>query len=289
MNFFDVKKLDDFQLKAVEALAQSCLEKDKNRLPYFPHIIKKTRGDGLNFLCYEACELIGFLSMFKFESNAFELILFVHPSYRNQGVGQQLLVLSHQTLKTLTWKKLIFPTVMDKKNCFLKSEFQYQETELTLCLRPQDYIKKTVKKIFIQKATVDDIDRLNDIHQTAFSENILLMKKRFHSLLREQGYHLYLAFKDGNPIGKMHLFIQGKKGVLSDVVIVPNVQKQGFGSALMQHALQICQTQALDYLSLEVEKSNHAAIALYKKVGFNIRHQLDYFTISRHDWENILQ
>lgn len=52
------------------------------------------------------------------------------------------------------------------------------------------------------------------------------------------------------------------------ICISPSFQKQGFGAQLLNHQLDIFKQVQVKKLFLEVNEKNHAAIALYKKLGF---------------------
>ncbi len=52
----------------------------------------------------------------------------------------------------------------------------------------------------------------------------------------------------------------------------PNWRKQGLGERLVMHAITLGQEQAVRTVSLEVRRSNIAAICLYQKLGFKVIH-----------------
>lgn len=60
----------------------------------------------------------------------------------------------------------------------------------------------------------------------------------------------------------------GESHILN-LTVNPDVQRQGIGSKLMQHFLQLACRHAADTVMLEVRPSNTAAIKLYEKLGFN--------------------
>jgi ribosomal-protein-alanine N-acetyltransferase len=53
-----------------------------------------------------------------------------------------------------------------------------------------------------------------------------------------------------------------------NICVAPEVQKQGVGSKLLEHMIELARKKA-EMIMLEVRPSNKGAISLYKKRGFN--------------------
>ena len=60
----------------------------------------------------------------------------------------------------------------------------------------------------------------------------------------------------------------GESHILN-LTVRPELQRQGVGSKLMKHFQQLARRHGADTLMLEVRPSNHGAISLYEKLGFN--------------------
>ncbi len=71
---------------------------------------------------------------------------------------------------------------------------------------------------------------------------------------------------------------------LMNIAIVPDLQRQGLGRALMDEIVKHCRSEGAVYMYLEVRRSNVAAHALYISGGFTF---LDvrraYYTDNRED------
>jgi ribosomal-protein-alanine N-acetyltransferase len=66
------------------------------------------------------------------------------------------------------------------------------------------------------------------------------------------------------------LFGIAKRGHVISIAIVPEQQRQGIGTALMEQAMQGMRLYKAKECYLEVRVSNKPAIGLYKKLGFEI-------------------
>ena len=58
---------------------------------------------------------------------------------------------------------------------------------------------------------------------------------------------------------------------LDKLYVHPEAQRQGIGSALLQHLAQRCRARGGKHLILAVNKNNAQAIAAYRKNGFEVR------------------
>jgi ribosomal-protein-alanine N-acetyltransferase len=66
----------------------------------------------------------------------------------------------------------------------------------------------------------------------------------------------------------------GKKGHVVSIAVLPQHQRKGIGSALLQEAMRNMKHYKAKECYLEVRISNEAAISLYKKLGFRITRTL---------------
>jgi ribosomal-protein-alanine N-acetyltransferase len=78
------------------------------------------------------------------------------------------------------------------------------------------------------------------------------------------------------------------------LAIHPDYQKQGLGQALLLALLVLAWKRGLEWATLEVRASNQAAIALYKKFGFEtVGHRRKYYQDTGEDalilWRQGLQ
>lgn len=80
--------------------------------------------------------------------------------------------------------------------------------------------------------------------------------------------HFLVAKKDGETVGYIGFYAVLDEGYTNNIAVLPRFRRQGVADALMRAALDRAEELSLAFLSLEVRKSNEAAIALYNKYGF---------------------
>ena len=80
---------------------------------------------------------------------------------------------------------------------------------------------------------------------------------------------LFLLFEEeGEILGYVGLQIVLDEGYITNVAVTKKARKRGVGSALISRLKEVAKEKGLRFISLEVRKSNAAAISLYEKQGF---------------------
>lgn len=88
-------------------------------------------------------------------------------------------------------------------------------------------------------------------------------------------YKLHVAELNGNIVGSFALLIMDNLGhlgapsaVMEDVVVDPDIHRQGIGKAMMSAAFEICRTHNCYKLSLSANLKREAAHRFYEGIGF---------------------
>lgn len=80
---------------------------------------------------------------------------------------------------------------------------------------------------------------------------------------------LFLLFEEeGEILGYVGLQTVLDEGYITNVAVTKKARKRGVGSALISRLKEVAKEKGLRFISLEVRKSNTAAISLYEKQGF---------------------
>lgn len=74
---------------------------------------------------------------------------------------------------------------------------------------------------------------------------------------------------DHHVIGFVLLLSNMGEGHILNIAVHPDYQHQGHGRQLLNQIMSVAKEKSLTVLFLEVRSSNHQAMALYKKFGFN--------------------
>lgn len=90
-----------------------------------------------------------------------------------------------------------------------------------------------------------------------------------HFLDALQVGYIWLLKHNNEIIGFIIFSLKAQECEILNLCIKPKQQKFGFGTKLLQEALQYAKIHHADMVFLEVRQSNLAAINLYNKMGFN--------------------
>jgi len=80
-------------------------------------------------------------------------------------------------------------------------------------------------------------------------------------------YYLVLT-EDGVPVGYAGCWLVLDEGHITNIAIAPNKRGMGYGERLTRALMEGAAAKGTGYMTLEVRRSNAAAIALYEKLGF---------------------
>jgi ribosomal-protein-alanine N-acetyltransferase len=125
------------------------------------------------------------------------------------------------------------------------------------------------KGFSIAPLTLDDSAELEDVHMASFHQG--WTTEDFRGLLSESTVFGYLARPEGAPhkIAGFVLarLVVGEAEILT-IAVATNLRKLGAGHGLMDAVLRHLHHERAESLFLEVDQSNMAAQALYRRLGF---------------------
>ena len=273
-------QLNPEQLTQLKQLCSNCKQTDGNSIPIYKHLISQKRSTPCNLLYYRDAQLIGFLSAFFFYEEACEIALMVDPRFRKQGISAQLIKEILPLMQAKNIQNLIFSTAYGLNNHWLSAhDFVYQSSEYQMSRTENERVFADSKSIIVEVATPEDIKALSAIDKACFSSHVKDMSARFHMLLNNPDYTLFIARKDGVPIGKAHVYWQKSHAKLADIAIIPRLQSRGFGCALLAYCINFSLNAKQPNITLEVETNNQNALRLYTRLGFVMKNAYDFWTI----------
>jgi GNAT superfamily N-acetyltransferase len=87
----------------------------------------------------------------------------------------------------------------------------------------------------------------------------------------------YLSFrKDGATVATARLAISDTWAIVTRLIVSPSHRRQGLAELLMQAAISLAYDQGARKMSLQVDRSNPGALALYEKMGFRVHHTYSF-------------
>lgn len=114
----------------------------------------------------------------------------------------------------------------------------------------------------------EDIPELARIERECFSRP--WTEEGFAAELESSTANFLTARLGGEIVGYMGFQAVSGDGYVDNIAVSPAFRRRGIARALLKAALSRCGELRLSFLSLEVRKSNEAAIALYRSFGFEV-------------------
>ena len=111
-----------------------------------------------------------------------------------------------------------------------------------------------------------DLDAVMEIESRAY--DFPWTQGIFRDCLRV-GYCCWCYEIDGLIQGYGVMSVAAGESHILNISVRPESQRQGIGSKLMKHFLQLARRHDADTVMLEVRPSNKLAIKMYEKLGFN--------------------
>lgn len=121
----------------------------------------------------------------------------------------------------------------------------------------------------IRSMTVGDLDQVMLLELACFS--VPWTKEAFETeLVKNQLAHYIVIEEDNEIIGYGGVWYIMDEGHITNVAIHPEHRKKGLGKKLVQGMKNAAVHHEIKQMTLEVRKSNVAAITLYERMGFEV-------------------
>lgn len=135
--------------------------------------------------------------------------------------------------------------------------------------------------IKLRKMTEADIPPVTALEQASFAHPWPEREIRYE-ITENPCSVIYIAEKDGEIVGYLDFMITFDSATINRICVLPAHRKQGIAYALLEQMVKECKAQEeeVDWITLEVRKSNEAAIKLYEKNGY------EYVTTKPHYYDD---
>ncbi|WP_394820807.1 GNAT family N-acetyltransferase [Pendulispora albinea] len=102
-----------------------------------------------------------------------------------------------------------------------------------------------------------------------------LTPEHLHSERGCPGFDLRVAERDGDVVGYCHaMHLEGREALIQSLVVRSDVRGRGLGAALLSSSLRALASSSFDTASLNVVSTEHAAISVYERLGFETYDQM---------------
>lgn len=121
--------------------------------------------------------------------------------------------------------------------------------------------------ILYRRMTVDDVPQVHAIEVATFAEP-WSMDSFMAEMERNACARYIVAEQNGQLIGYAGAWLIIDEGHITNVAVTPAERGKGVGTALMRALMQYAANMGVQYMTLEVRKSNLTAQKLYRAMGF---------------------
>lgn len=126
------------------------------------------------------------------------------------------------------------------------------------------------------------LDGIVDLENSSFT--IPWSKKSFEDELKNKNAVYFVAVSDDTVMGYLGMWKIIDEADITNIAVSPQFRRSGVATLLLEHLIDYCKENNLMRITLEVRKSNTAAINLYEKFGFkNIGMRKAYYADNRED------
>lgn len=124
-----------------------------------------------------------------------------------------------------------------------------------------------MSEVKIRKACSEDADSIAKLEKQCFA--IPWTKESLEHDIKENDMAVYIvAEEDGEIAGYMGYWVIAGECNINNVAVSPLHRRKHIGSAIIEAMINSCSEAGISRFTLEVRKSNDAAINLYRKYGF---------------------
>lgn len=121
----------------------------------------------------------------------------------------------------------------------------------------------------LRDACKDDFKILCDIENKCFIHPF--NEEQMHYEMFSNPVSQYLVFElNGVVIGFIDYWVTFDSSTITQIAVLPLYRRHGFAQELLSEAMNDCKAKKAMTMTLEVRKSNVAAISLYHKNGFKL-------------------
>lgn len=126
-------------------------------------------------------------------------------------------------------------------------------------------------RFFIRRMTESDLPAVRAIEVLSFTNPWSDNTFRGEIQNASVSYPLVVVHRPGNEVVGYIIFWHIREDVqINNVAVRPDFRGKGIGEALVCHIIEKVRKNGATFVTLEVRPSNAAAVALYKKLGFEI-------------------
>ena len=233
------------------------------------------------FLRYEKEELVAFLTVFLPTKEEGEISAFTHPKYRKERRFKKLFEESVEILRKNDISKILFVTEPESESSkeVLKKvgEIRLIRSEYTMSYSKEKFQERNDEKklnfeIVTEKNKKIYSQMTEEIFEMPEGTSINFVENAIKSIDRDA----YIGYLDEENVGIFNMNYTEDGVFLYGLGIRNSFKRKGYGEEIMNFALKKAFEKGKRAI-LDVDSDNMPAYNLYKKLGFKIDFQADYY------------
>lgn len=124
-----------------------------------------------------------------------------------------------------------------------------------------------MSEITVGLMTVEDVDAIHAIETACFKTP--WSRESFLREVTENACARYVVLReDGVPIAYAGVWFVLDEGHITNIAVHPDKRRMGYGERVCREMIQLAADSGMNWMTLEVRRSNKAAQELYHKLGF---------------------
>lgn len=94
-------------------------------------------------------------------------------------------------------------------------------------------------------------------------------KTLYNEIMYNDMSRYFIALREGKRVGYIGCWLTLPNAEILNLFIEDRYRNQGYGTLLVKRVIEICRSEHIENITLEVRPSNTPAVELYKKLGFS--------------------
>ncbi|WP_339314252.1 GNAT family N-acetyltransferase [Paenibacillus sp. FSL R10-2734] len=281
MTNYNVSPMMDYskeQISEIELLEEHCKQYEQINLRVGIEHLAKDHA----YLCHHNERLIGLLSWYTSDGIEANINGMVHPDYRRQGVFHGLLYRAQQDMSSQSIRSLRYRVVTGSSSGegFVQHiEASHSSSEYSMTFLKSPDREEQSPRIILRPEEATDFEFVSICFSAAFNETTEWTQE-YLAHTQELSRVTYLAFRDNVPVGLIRTNDLGNgTAVIHDFCVLPSLQGQGLGRAILVHAVDLLLSIPFTHIRLGVVTNNEHALNLYLSVGFEITAEFHYYVV----------
>ena len=173
----------------------------------------------------------------------------------------------------------------------IETAAEHKPDYLRLSQAEREFAQKNQKILKMREMEEKDLEKVFEIEKQSFS--IPWSEQSFLETKKNKDFYYWVAEEQGEVIAYLNLQKILEEGDIYKIAVRLDKRRQGIGEQLLEYAIQEAKKEGITQITLEVRKSNTAAISLYQKKGFSQEGiRPDYYEKPKEDaiimWKRVL-